>query len=332
MDDVAELALVAFLVERGQFANAEDPPGIDGVRVGQQRGDVGNAQFRRPGGGGRARFRARPGDAGGRGIELGGPGGRFMEGQGHAGALEQRVQPCEPARRHGRRALAPGGCGQNHRAAGGGEREKIMRRRGDVRLRRRQAGGFAHRPAEPGAGLGHGRPHAFRQPAEHGDVHALQQRFLRAPDGDARMPILGARAADHGAGEQRVQQLRQVGGADSGRSARVASASRSSSESEVPASPDQSRAAPFGSAVSAKLRRSGSAPPGPPPGSPRPAGRAAQNAAPAGPRIPGRIRDRPCPAGPAALRSRAPGAGRAGPAFPGAWHDRGIVRVRGPAR
>ena len=120
-----------------------------------------------------------------------------------------------------------------------------MRHLADILLARRQPGGFAHRPAEPGAGLGGGGPDAFHQPAQHGDIHALQGRLLHAPDRDARMPVLGARAAHHGAGEQFIQQIREIVRGHVRQVFQCGERVRAAIRRALsPASPDHSRAAP----------------------------------------------------------------------------------------
>ena len=144
--------------------------------------------------------------------------------QGSVRALQQRLQPGQPARRHGGRAVAALGAGQDHlgrRHRGG---QKVMRGDADRRLGRGQADGGAHRAGQPRAGLGRRRPDGLDQAAEHHDVDGLQPRLQRSPDEDARMldaaaAAQRAAAAHHLALQQRVEQpghhvaalVRQVG-------------------------------------------------------------------------------------------------------------------------
>ena len=99
---------------------------------------------------------------------------------------EQRVEPRQPARRHGRRAAFALGAGQQH-ALGGERRGEVVRRQADAPLGLRQAERCAHRPVDPRTGLDRRRPAAFVQAAQHQEVGALQSRFERPPDGEARM-------------------------------------------------------------------------------------------------------------------------------------------------
>ena len=130
-------------------------------------------------------------------------------------ARQERIEPGQPASGHGGGAVAPAGTGQYGERRGTGGLHEIMRRLADALLRVGQAGARPHRPAQPGAGLGDRRPHAFHQPAEHHHVDRLQPRLEQAPDENARMldegvaATQGAAAAHHLAFQHRIEQRRQ---------------------------------------------------------------------------------------------------------------------------
>ena len=99
---------------------------------------------------------------------------------------EQRIEPRQPARRHGRRAAFALGAGQQH-ALGAERRGEIVRRQADASLGLRQAERGAHRPVDPRTGLDRRRPGALVQAAQHQQVGALQAGLERSPDGEPRM-------------------------------------------------------------------------------------------------------------------------------------------------
>ena len=127
--------------------------------------------------------------------------------------VEQRIEPRQPARRHGGRAALALGAGQQH-ALGGERRGEVVRRQADTPFRLRQAEGRAHRPVDPRAGLDRGRPGAFVQPAQDQEIGALQTGFQRTPD---RKPWMPAEARPHHLGRQHgVEQGRPVAAGDGG--------------------------------------------------------------------------------------------------------------------
>ena len=256
-----------------------------------------------------------------------------MGGQSESRALQQRVQPGEPARRHRRGALAPCRGGQHHRAASGGEGEEIMRRRGDfaspapVRPAALRIGRLSQGPGSAMAGqTPSASPPSTAMSTLCSIASCTPQMATRGCPSlvRGRRTTVPASSASSSSGRS--------AGRMSGRSARRCQGFQQQFRERGArlAGPEPGRT--FCSAVSASAsaasdqrfqRRRGVHRAG--------EGKAGQDAAPAGPEIPGRIRARFYPAGSAARRSRAPGAGRAGPASPGAWHGRGIVRAAGPA-
>ena len=109
-----------------------------------------------------------------------------LQGVGDAEAGEQRLQPHQPARRHGRHAVDLLGA-RDVDAFGAEQRGEIVRRVADFLLGRGQAQLLAHRAVEPWPGIGGFRPRAVVERAEDDDVGLLQARFERPPDGEARM-------------------------------------------------------------------------------------------------------------------------------------------------
>ncbi len=166
----------------------------------------------------------RPGDPGLLGLDL----------AGEAGRLDQRFQPLEPARGHGRHAVHF----QRAREIDGRRAERLGEVVGaepDAPLRRGQAELLAHGPAEPGACLLRARPHAFVQAAEDDHVRLLKPRFERSPDEQARMRRPAR--AHHLAGEQAAIEGRIVSRASSSSVAPSPISSDSSRLSASPASP-----------------------------------------------------------------------------------------------
>ncbi len=184
--------------------------------IGDQRLDVGDAQPARAPLGGRARLgRGHGPRAVARLVEPACPGRRRMRFQPRPLPGQERLQPHQPARRHRGRPVAAARAGEHrHGRAAGGEQE-VVRGMADRRLRARQPGGAAHRPAEPRPRVHGGRPDTLHEPAEHRDVHRLQAGLQQAPDEDARMlgrrppAAQGAAAAHHCPFQQRVEQAGQ---------------------------------------------------------------------------------------------------------------------------
>ena len=119
-------------------------------------------------------------------------------------AGQERIEPQQPARGHGRRAIDALGAGQQH--FGRAHRLlEIVGGKADLALRRRQAEALAHRAVEPGIDRAFRRPGAFVEAAQDQQVGLLQARFQRPPDGEARML---AEARPHRHARQQLQHQR----------------------------------------------------------------------------------------------------------------------------
>ena len=204
----AELGL-----QRIERLQPEDAPRVESVGIAPPLLDARDREPRRPRLERRRRLGTRPRLVGVGPVERVGPGevaapaalDVFRRRRGAARLVaEQRVEPRQPARRHGRRAALALGAGQQH-ALGAQRRGKVVRRQADAALRLRQAERGAHRPVDPRAGLDRRRPGALVQAAQHQKVGALQARFERSPDGEARMAA-EARADDLGLEHGREQR------------------------------------------------------------------------------------------------------------------------------
>ena len=89
-----------------------------------------------------------------------------------------------------------------------------MRRMADDLLGRRQADRGAHRPRQPGTGIGRWRPDTLGEATQHHDVGCLQPRLQQAPDEYTRVfcavsPAQRPAAAHDVALQHCVQQARQ---------------------------------------------------------------------------------------------------------------------------
>ena len=114
----------------------------------------------------------------------------------------RRAAPASATARSARRPRARRGSAATRSAPSACD--EIVRRQADAPFRLRQAERAAHRPVHPRAGLDRRRPGALVQPAQHQQIGALQARFQRAPDGQARM------AAEAGPDDLRLAAWRRA--------------------------------------------------------------------------------------------------------------------------
>ena len=179
--------------DRLDWLKLQHMAGIDGIGVADQGLDARDAELPGPGGERRARPR----------LGIGPHAGRFVErprqawpAAGPAGAglltrsLQDHLQPQHPARRDGGRVVDAARPHELHLARAEGLHE-IMGRLSDAALWLLHGERFAHRPVEPGPGIGQARPDPFVQAAQHHQVGPHETRFQEAQDGEPR----GARIA-----------------------------------------------------------------------------------------------------------------------------------------
>ena len=109
-------------------------------------------------------------------------------------ALGQLLDPQQPARGDGRRAIFLHRPREENRRRGSQGRE-IMRRQTNPTLRGLKSEILAHRPRQPGIGRGFRGPLSFIQAGKNDEVEIQQSRFQRSQNGKPRMKIV---ARPHG--------------------------------------------------------------------------------------------------------------------------------------
>ena len=128
-----------------------------------------------------------------------------------------------------RRRVAGAGGARQHHLLRAHRHLEIMRGMADAPLGRLEVDAGLHQPRHEAVGLRLARPDALVQPADHQRVDALQPRFQRAPDGDARSaalprldrlrrnqrvhhigPFVGGEVERRRGGDQPAQQLGQL--------------------------------------------------------------------------------------------------------------------------
>ncbi len=195
------------LVRPGQLVEAQNVTRPDHVGVSGQRLDPGDRQ--RAG----AILDRRPGVRSRDELVLGGL--RRIEGAGpvddvaaprdlHAGAGGQGLQTPQPARLHGRGAVAPLRVQQDHVGGAGGLGE-VVGRKADAPFGRGQAEGLAHGPRQERVQRRPGRPDVLLQSTQDQPVGADQPGLHGAQDAQ---PRVGRASCAHGLGDhQAVQEV-----------------------------------------------------------------------------------------------------------------------------
>ena len=184
MDGDAEIGAAGVGIELVQRHEIEDVAGIDRIGVAQPRFYLGHRELawarseRRP----RRRGRQRAVlfglvDLVGRELHRLIPSECPIETSG----AQHRIEPQEPARRHGWDAILSGGAGQHH--LGRPERlGKVVRGDADRTFGNSDPELPPHLPRHPGIVFRSTRPAALVEPAEDEQVGVLQARFDEPPD------------------------------------------------------------------------------------------------------------------------------------------------------
>ncbi len=203
---LARLARAEVLLDRAEDREAEDPLGVDRVRIAPQRLDPRDAE--RP----RTLLDRRAGSWGREGLNLCRLVERARPGEvlcpAPLGLLDRRLarrrpDALEEARGDGRLSPALFGAGENRLACA--ERcGEVVRGLADPPLRRRQPEFRPHRPVEEGVGVHCRGPHLFVEAGEQHPVEGEKARFEQAENGETRMAAGRGRRAH--AGERVVDQ------------------------------------------------------------------------------------------------------------------------------
>ena len=169
----------------------EDVAGVDRIGIAQPGLDLRHRQLARARGERRARRgrRQRPVVSAARRMPLGGDLGRLgpTAAPSEPDRAQHGVEPQQPARRHGRHALAAARRGSAPPPARRSAWAKSCAAMPIGALGHGDAEFAAHLPRHPRVVLGRARPAALVEPAEDEQVGLLQPRLDQAPDREARM-------------------------------------------------------------------------------------------------------------------------------------------------